>query len=63
MMTSKKKKKRIWTYLKHISIFISREKTGEKTSDLVEELSKIEKKDKIMENSYAMFQNKVVLNF
>ena len=37
--------------------------TREKTSELVAELSKIEEKDKIMENSYAMVQIKLVLNF
>ena len=37
--------------------------TREKTSEFVAELSKIEEKDKIMENSYAMVQIKLVLNF
>ena len=36
--------------------------TREKTSEFVAELSKIEEKDKIMENSYAMVQIKLVLN-
>ena len=37
--------------------------TREKTSEFVAELSQIEEKDKIMENSYAMVQIKLVLNF
>ena len=35
--------------------------TREKTSEFVAELSKIEEKDKIMENSYATVQIKLVL--
>ena len=38
------------------------QETREKTSEFVAELSKIEEKDKIMENSYAMVQIKLVLN-
>ena len=45
-------------------IFILRNKTGEKTSKFVVDLSKIEKeKDKIMENSYVMIQIKAISNF
>ena len=45
-------------------IFILRNKTGEKTSKFVVDLSKIEEeKDKIMENSYVMIQIKVISNF
>ena len=36
--------------------------TREKTSEFVAELSKIEEKDKIMENSYATVQIKLVLS-
>ena len=36
--------------------------TREKTSEFVVELSKIEEKDKIMENSYATVQIKLVLS-
>ena len=50
------------TSVKYGLIFISRKETGEKTSEFGVELSKIEGWDKIMENSYTMFQIKVVLN-
>ena len=36
--------------------------TREKTSEFVAELSKIEEKDKIMENSYATVQIKLILS-
>ena len=63
MMTSKKKQKKNLNVLKTL-IFILGKKTGEKTSEFAAELRKIEEeKDKIMENSYVMFQVKVILNF
>ena len=40
-----------------------RKDTGEKTSEFVVELSKIEEKYKITENSYGLFQINLVLNF
>ena len=49
--------------MKTLLIFISVEETGEKLQNFLWVLSKIEEKDKITENSYAMFQIKVVLIF
>ena len=39
-------------------LFVSRKETEKKTSGFVVELSKIEEKDKIIENLYAMFKSK-----
>ena len=54
---------RIWTYLNHLLIFISRKETREKSSEFVVQLVKIREKDKIMENSHACFKSKLFLNF
>ena len=42
---------------------ISQSETLKETLEFAAELGKIEEKDKIMENSYTMFQIKEVLNF
>ena len=64
-MKSQKREASEWWRQKilEISIFISRKKDGEITLGFVAELSEIEVKHEIMENVYAMYQIKVVLNF
>ena len=64
-MKSQKREASEWWRQKilEISIFISRKKDGEITLGSVAELSEIEVKHEIMENLYAMYQIKVVLNF
>ena len=64
-MKSQKREASEWWRQKilKISIFISRKKDGEITLGFVAELSEIEVKHEIMENVYAMYQIKVVLNF
>ena len=64
-MKSQKREASEWWRQKilKISIFISRKKDGEITLGFVAELSEIEVKHEIMENLYAMYQIKVVLNF
>lgn len=64
-MKSQKREASEWWRQKilKILIFISRKKDGEITLGFVAELSEIEVKHEIMENLYAMYQIKVVLNF
>ena len=46
--------------MKTLLIFISVKKTGEKLQNFLSVLGKIEEKDKITENSYAMFHRKLI---
>ena len=65
MMNVKKKKntKNLNIMKSFINFHFKEKNPKEQTSEFVVELSEIKEKDKIMENSYAMFQIKVVLNF
>ena len=54
----KNKTQRIWTYLKHLLIFISKQKNEEKTLEFLVESNKIDKKIKSWKTHMPCFKSK-----